>query len=473
MYRIYINVFRAFHLQATLSVPRMRDFFWKINMFWKNGEPPIILSVGGSLIVPNGGIDVDFLNKLNDFIRKQVKKGRRFFLVAGGGRTARKYRDAGKGVIGDLTDEDLDWLGIHATRLNAHLLRTIFQDIAHPRIIENYDKKLYNWKESVVIGAGWKPGWSTDYDAVVLARDYNSNLILNLSNIDWVYDKDPSKFPDAKPIKKLTWEDMEQFVGTKWEPGINAPFDPVASQLAKKLGLTVIVTNGTDFDNMERILECDTFKGTVIMPYRIDASFYDREYYIGKKGHSRFSPDTWYGRIVRNAVNFYRAFIIKTTLNPKTCLDVGCGTGELIRWLRFFGIEAQGVEVSKDALDIAEPSIQPYVKEADIVKLPYEDNQFDLVVTFDVLEHIERGKIKQAVSETVRVSKKYTLHKIYTKENLWITWFHRNDFSWVSVFTKKHWQKFFSQFDNISLLRGSFFKLPLFFESIFLLRKNK
>ena len=35
-----------------------------------------------------------------------------------------------------VTDEDKDWIGIHATRLNAHLLRTIFRDVADPVVID-------------------------------------------------------------------------------------------------------------------------------------------------------------------------------------------------------------------------------------------------------------------------------------------------------------------------------------------------
>src|SRR5262245_17399859 len=99
----------------------------------------IIMSIGGSLIVPNGGIATPFLQKLNSFVREQLAKykNRQFFLVAGGGATARQYIDAGRTVIGhELTREDLDWLGIHSSRLNAHLVRTIFRDIAHPYIIK-------------------------------------------------------------------------------------------------------------------------------------------------------------------------------------------------------------------------------------------------------------------------------------------------------------------------------------------------
>lgn len=233
---------------------------------FKQKKRPIVISVGGSLIVPNGGIDTEFLKSLNTLIRNEVKKGRKFFLIAGGGQTTRHYQEAGNQVIKHLTDEDLDWIGVHATRLNAHLLRTIFTDIAHPRIIENYDRKLYFWREPVVIGAGWKPGWSTDYDSVILARDYKARLIVNLSNIDWVYDKDPNKYKDAKPIKKITWGRMKELVGDKWVPGANVPFDPIATDLASKLQLTVIITNGRDFENLTNIIEGRKFKGTVITP---------------------------------------------------------------------------------------------------------------------------------------------------------------------------------------------------------------
>ena len=438
-----------------------------------NKEPPIVISVGGSLLAPKIGIDTQFLSQLNTFIRRQVKKGRRFFLVAGGGRTARQYRDAGKTVIGTLSDEDLDWLGIHATRLNGHLLRTIFQDIAHPRIIENYSRRLYNWKEPVVIGAGWKPGWSTDYDAVILAKDYGANLIINLSNIDWVYDKDPRLHKDAKIIKKMTWTELEELVGKKWEPGINAPFDPVATQLAKKLELTVIVTNGANLENVEHIVEGYAFTGTVIMPHRIDASFYDREYYTGKTGEYRLPyAQSAIGHATHTIRALYRALLIKLFLNPKNCLDIGCGTGHLVNALRRFGIDAHGLEISKEALSLAETDIKPFLKQGDIVNIPYKDEAFDLVLSFDVLEHVERGNIRKAIDETIRVSRKYILHKIYTRENVWIRILHAKDYSHVSVFTKKFWQRLFFEHESVSLLRTSFFRLPSFFESVFLLKKK-
>ncbi|HLD01241.1 MAG TPA: UMP kinase [Patescibacteria group bacterium] len=225
----------------------------------------IIISVGGSLVVPNGGIDTTFLKNLNTFIRDQLAKNpnRQFFLVVGGGTIARHYRDAGREVVGhELSRDDLDYLGIHATKLNAHLVRTIFRDIAHPYIIKHYEI-IRKATESVVVAAGWKPGWSTDYCAVLLSEDYDVKTVINLSNIQKVYDSDPKENPDAKPFEKMQWSEYRKIVGNEWIPGMNAPFDPIAAKKAEELGIKVVVI-GNDFTNLENFLEGHEFEGTVL-----------------------------------------------------------------------------------------------------------------------------------------------------------------------------------------------------------------
>jgi uridylate kinase len=226
----------------------------------------VIISLGGSLVAPKTGIDTDFLKKFDHFIREKLAQNpnRQFFLVVGGGTTARNYRDAGETVVGHkLTRNDLDWLGIHATRLNAQLIRTVFQDIAHPYVIKHYEI-IRKVTEQVIVGAGWKPGWSTDYCAVLMAEDYGVKEIINLSNIKQVYDKDPKQFPDAKPIDKISWEEFRKIVGSEWTPGLNAPFDPIASQKAQELGVKVAVLDGKDLDNLEKYFKGEEFLGTVI-----------------------------------------------------------------------------------------------------------------------------------------------------------------------------------------------------------------
>jgi uridylate kinase len=433
-------------------------------------EPPIVISVGGSLIAPTSAPDVAFLEELNTFIRFWVTRGKRFFLVAGGGKVARVYRDAGKDVIGTLTDTYLDWLGIHATHLNGHLLRTIFSDIAHPRVIQHYDRKLKDWKEPVVIGAGWRPGSSTDYVAVLLARDYGAQTILNLSNIDYVYTADPKK--DTNAIKHMTWEELEKFVGTEWKPGMNSPFDPVASSLAKKLMLRVVVTDGKDFKNLHNIMENIPYKGTVVEPQVITSDYFDSDYFEGKKGEYPMSVTSGVGKLLLNTVSGYRAAMIKLNLNPTTVLDVGCGTGNFVKYLRKLGVDAYGVDVSEKAIELADPEVRPFLRVANSTKLPYEDGQFDVVTTFDVLEHVNVKNLKKVVNEANRVAKKHIIHKIYTTRNGFITKYHKRDFSHTSVFPQKWWQKFFLEMESVVLSREHFFHLPAYFESIFWLKKK-
>lgn len=224
-----------------------------------------VLSLGGSLVVPNGGIDTQFLSEFNTFIRNQVSsKKRRFFITVGGGGTTRNYQKAAQQVQRHEIDNiDIDWLGLHATRLNAQLIRTIFRDISDQRVIKHYEVIL-KIDKPVAIAAGWKPGWSTDYCAVTLCQDYNVSQVINLTNIDSVYSGDPRKDPNAKPIYDISWKKYCTMIGDKWIPGMNTPFDPVASKLAQGLDITVKILNGNDLNNLELAIEGKPFKGTTI-----------------------------------------------------------------------------------------------------------------------------------------------------------------------------------------------------------------
>jgi uridylate kinase len=226
----------------------------------------IVISLGGSLIVPDE-IDATFVKNFKKLIISYIEKGYKFILITGGGKTARKYIEASVKVgNSSVTSDDKDWLGIHATRMNAHFMRTVFRQYAHPRINTNpHDlEDFYNFKESVLVAAGWRPGNSTDYDAVILAKYMDIKKIINLSNIDYVYTKDPRKFSDAKRIEKISWKDFRKIVGDKWDPGMNAPFDPIASKIAQKEEIEVAIMNGKNLTNLGNYIDGKKFEGTVI-----------------------------------------------------------------------------------------------------------------------------------------------------------------------------------------------------------------
>ena len=221
----------------------------------------IVVSVGGSLIVPDG-IDTDFLTHFKALILEKVQRGFSFAIITGGGKIARHYQDAANKVT-PLSRQDLDWIGIHATRLNAQLLRNIFVGYAHPQIIKNPTIDI-DADESVIIAAGWQPGCSTDYDAVLMAKNLGARRLVNLSNIDYVYTEDPHRNPNAVKIEKTSWAKFRNLIPKEWDPGLSSPFDPIAAKEAESLGLEVAVINGAKLEEFSNYLENKPFIGTVI-----------------------------------------------------------------------------------------------------------------------------------------------------------------------------------------------------------------
>lgn len=221
----------------------------------------IILSLGGSLIAPDK-IDIDFLKKFKKAIEKFAKKNHKFVIVCGGGAIARKFQKAAS-MKKNITSRDLDWLGIYATMINANIVKQVFGEMAESKIIQNPTKKISSDKK-IILASGWKPGWSTDYDAVLLAKNLKAKIVINMSNTDYVYDKDPKKHKDAKKIKNICWKHYRSLIAKKWIAGLNAPFDPIAAKEAEKSGIKVIII-GKDLRNFENLLNDRKFiNGTVI-----------------------------------------------------------------------------------------------------------------------------------------------------------------------------------------------------------------
>ena len=150
-----------------------------------------------------------------------------------------------------------------ATRLNAQLVKALFSEWCGQDVVTN-PTQVDPLTGRVLVAAGWKPGFSTDYDAVLLAERFQADALINLSNIEKVYTADPKTNKDAKPIDQISWADFRALVGDEWTPGKNVPFDPVASRHAAKIGLKVICAAGKNLENLRSILNGEKFIGTSI-----------------------------------------------------------------------------------------------------------------------------------------------------------------------------------------------------------------
>ena len=209
-----------------------------------------------------GEIDVSFLKNFRRFILKWVKKNKKFIIVAGGGSIARDYQKASSKIL-RLEDEDKDWIGIHATRLNAHLLRTIFYKEADPVVLDARFK-IKKLKHKITIASGWRPGWSTDYVALQLADDFGAREAVIAGSPAHVYTADPKKDKNAKEIKNLTWREYRKLIPAAWKPGSHAPVDPVGAKLAQGKKLSTVIIKGTDLVNFDNLFRGKEFIGTII-----------------------------------------------------------------------------------------------------------------------------------------------------------------------------------------------------------------
>ena len=223
-----------------------------------------VISLGGSIVAPDKP-DVPFLKNFLALSTAWLDgdSERRLILVVGGGGPAREWQRAYREASRRADSDSQDWVGIMATRLNAQLVKALFGELC-PRDIVTDPTAVGVFPGRVLVAAGWKPGFSTDYDSVLLAELFGADIIVNLSNIAKVYTADPKLDPTAKPIDSIGWADFRAMVGDEWVPGKNVPFDPVASRRAQELGLRVICAAGRDLPNLKAILEGRSFEGTLI-----------------------------------------------------------------------------------------------------------------------------------------------------------------------------------------------------------------
>ncbi|MDR1900334.1 MAG: UMP kinase, partial [Treponema sp.] len=196
-----------------------------------------VISLGGSIVAP-AGVDEAFLKDFVALIDEMLAadEKRRFIFVVGGGGPARAWQQAYRSICGNPSDGEADWIGIMATRLNAQLVKAVMGEWCKAEVVTD-PSRVEPLVGKVLVASGWKPGFSSDYDAVLLAERFQASMVINLSNIEQVYTDDPRKNPGARPIDRISWADFRAMVGDEWVPGKNVPFDPVASRHADRIGL--------------------------------------------------------------------------------------------------------------------------------------------------------------------------------------------------------------------------------------------
>ena len=223
-----------------------------------------IIGLGGSLIFKKKKdleLNLVFLKKFRDLILKFIDQYS-FFIVVGGGRLARFYQHNGSKF--KVSNQTLDELGIKATWLNAELIRALFEKYAYSRIFNDFNQKIpLNYK--ICVGAGVQPGRSTDYDLFYFAKLLKVKEVIVLTNVSYIYPKDPQKYRNQRPLKSLSWSEYLKIISNKkWIPGLSLPVDPLASRLAQKEKIKMILLGGKVISKLNKYLSRGEVIGTVV-----------------------------------------------------------------------------------------------------------------------------------------------------------------------------------------------------------------
>lgn len=202
-----------------------------------------------------GGIDGDVLVDLAKDIKKLQKMGCQIGIVIGGGNIWR-FRDFKHLKLGRVTS---DTMGMMATCMNAlafeSALKAVGADVravsSFPceKAMENYLPKrakhhLEEGRIVIFAGGTGSPFFTTDSAAALRALEMDCDVLLKATKVDYVYDKDPMKYKNAKKFEKLTYQQVI-------EKGLGI-MDLTCASLCKDGELPMLVFNLNKKGNIEK-----------------------------------------------------------------------------------------------------------------------------------------------------------------------------------------------------------------------------
>jgi len=213
-----------------------------------------VISLGGSIFSKEGE------RYLETFI-SGIKKERKYAIVVGGGPQAREriswLRKMGVG------EYQLDMMGIHFTRVNALSLSLALGEIEEvPTTIDAAvrDFKIYG---KVIMG-GTEPGHTTDAVSLLLAEAIGSRTVINVTNVDGLYDRNPDD-PGARRLKEASYvRAIKMLSEEKRRAGANFPLDILSLNIARRSEIKIKIVSFKDMENVFNCIKGKRYEGTVI-----------------------------------------------------------------------------------------------------------------------------------------------------------------------------------------------------------------
>ena len=228
----------------------------------------ILLKISGEALAGESkfGIDFETLKPLAKVIKNCRESGVQTAIVVGGGNFWR-----GK-TSGNMNRVKADHMGMLATVINAIGLSDALEEqgvksqvmtsIAIPQVGELYspEKAIKHLEKGEVVIFGYGTGnafFSTDTAASLRAAEIQAEIIFKATNVDGVYDSDPSKNPDAKKYSDITFKEV-------LAKNLNV-MDSTAASMCRDNDISLLVFSMKDPNNISKAINGENL-GTVVHP---------------------------------------------------------------------------------------------------------------------------------------------------------------------------------------------------------------
>jgi uridylate kinase len=220
----------------------------------------VVLSVGGSSVNPKGEPDLGFA--------KMIKKSKnKFGILTGGGSIARVYAKAARAL--GASEYEADSIAITSTKQNAQLVIVALKNAGidvYPKLVNDFEEARGLVNKVVVMG-GTIPGITTDADAVLLGEAIGATRLVNISNVDAIYDSDPRVNKSAKRYSKMSYEQLISLATSsdKRKAGTHFVFDLLACKLIARSKMEAHFVSGKSEKEIENAIEGKKHNGTVVI----------------------------------------------------------------------------------------------------------------------------------------------------------------------------------------------------------------
>lgn len=228
----------------------------------------ILLKISGEALAGESkfGIDFETLKPLAKVIKNCSESGVQIAIVVGGGNFWRGR------TSGNMNRVKADHMGMLATVINAIGLSDALEEqgvksrvmtsIAIPQVGELYspEKAIKHLEKGEVVIFGYGTGnafFSTDTAASLRAAEIQAEIIFKATNVDGVYDSDPSKNPDAKKYSDITFKEV-------LAKNLNV-MDSTAASMCRDNDISLLVFSMKDPNNISKAINGENL-GTVVHP---------------------------------------------------------------------------------------------------------------------------------------------------------------------------------------------------------------